>query len=150
VQWLAPLASEAPEFIVAALLCLQGSGRGAMAALISSKVNQWTLLVGMIPLAVCVAAGGAWALPLDGRQQEELLLTAAQSLFAIAMLAGRQLSVWGALALAGLFVGQMLIPGESQRIVLSRIYVALAVGLLCVRRDNAARLWRGMVAHVRL
>ena len=39
VQWVAPLASEAPEFILAALLALRGRAGAAMTLLISSKVN---------------------------------------------------------------------------------------------------------------
>jgi cation:H+ antiporter len=44
VQWLAPLASEAPEFIVAILFAVRGNGAAAIGTLISSKVNQCTLL----------------------------------------------------------------------------------------------------------
>jgi cation:H+ antiporter len=41
VQWLAPLASEAPEFIIAILFAARGKSTAAIAMLISSKVNQW-------------------------------------------------------------------------------------------------------------
>jgi cation:H+ antiporter len=78
VQWLAPLSSEAPELIIAVLFALRGKGTAAIAMLISSKVNQWTLLVGSLPLAY-LAGGGGTALVLDGRQPEEMLLTAASS-----------------------------------------------------------------------
>src|SRR5207248_9294055 len=44
VQWLAPLASEAPEFLVAALLGARGKTTAALALLLSAKLNQWTLL----------------------------------------------------------------------------------------------------------
>jgi cation:H+ antiporter len=46
VQWLAPLASEAPEFIIAIIFAARGKGAIAIATLISAKVNQWTLLIG--------------------------------------------------------------------------------------------------------
>jgi hypothetical protein len=45
-------------------------------------VNQWTLLVGALPIAYIVAGGALSGLPLDERQTEELLLTSAQSLLA--------------------------------------------------------------------
>ncbi|MDT5347495.1 MAG: cation:H+ antiporter, partial [Mycobacterium sp.] len=51
VQWLAPLASEAPEFIIATIFAARGKGTAAIAMLISAKVNQWTLLIGSLPLA---------------------------------------------------------------------------------------------------
>ena len=43
VQWLAPLASEAPEFVVVALFAWRGQGTPALGTLVSSKINQWTL-----------------------------------------------------------------------------------------------------------
>ena len=68
VQWVAPLASEAPEFIVAILFAVHGKGSDAIGTLISSKVNQWTLLVGSLPLAYLAGGGdGAAAGPAAGR-----------------------------------------------------------------------------------
>ncbi|MFN8558243.1 MAG: hypothetical protein U0531_13175 [Dehalococcoidia bacterium] len=65
-----------------------------MAALISSKVNQWTLLIGGLPIAYALSRGGFTALPLDARQVEEVFLTAAQSLFAIAVLLSLSITLW--------------------------------------------------------
>lgn len=79
VQWLAPLASEAPEFIIATIFASRGKGTTAIATLISSKVNQWTLLIGSLPLAHLLGGGG-FALHLDSRQVEEVLLTATQTM----------------------------------------------------------------------
>jgi cation:H+ antiporter len=75
VQWLAPLASEAPEFVVVALFAWRGQSTPALGTLVSSKINQWTLLVALLPLVYSVALGRVAALPLDARQQEEVLLT---------------------------------------------------------------------------
>ena len=73
--------------------------------MISDKINQWTLLVGMLPLAMSVGAGVASALPLDARQSEEFFLTAAQSLFGLALLLRLRLSVTSALALIPMTIG---------------------------------------------
>src|SRR5207237_202423 len=81
-----------------------GAGMGA---LISSKVNQWTLLIGGLPLAYALSRGGVHALPLDARQVEELLLTAAQSLFAVAVIASLSISIREALTLLVLFLVQL-------------------------------------------
>jgi cation:H+ antiporter len=80
VQWLAPLASESPEFLVAILFAWRGNAAAGMRAMVSSKVNQWTLLVGTLALVHSIATGRPAALPLDGRQAIELFLTSAQSL----------------------------------------------------------------------
>lgn len=107
IQWLAPLASEAPAVSVAVLFVLANRAGNALTAMISDKINQWTLLVGMLPLAMSVGAGAVSALPLDARQSEEFFLTAAQSLFGLALLLRLRLSVPSALALAGLFALQV-------------------------------------------
>ena len=65
VQWVAPLASESPEFVVAVLFALKLRGSVGIGALISSKVNQWTLLVGAIPIAYAISLGAPSGLPLD-------------------------------------------------------------------------------------
>jgi cation:H+ antiporter len=111
VQWLAPLASETPEFLVAALLAVRGKATAALGLLLAAKVNQWTLLVGSLPLAYSAGAGQLAALPLDQRQVGEVLLTAAQSLFGLAVLAGLSFSLREAALLATLFVGQLILGG---------------------------------------
>jgi cation:H+ antiporter len=107
IQWLAPLASEAPAVSVALLFVLANRAGNGLTAMISDKINQWTLLVGMLPLAMSVGAGVASALPLDARQSEEFFLTAAQSLFGLALLLRLRLSITSALALVGLFSVQV-------------------------------------------
>lgn len=107
IQWLAPLASEAPAVSVAVLFVLANRAGNALTAMISDKINQWTLLVGMLPLAMSIGAGAVSALPLDARQSEEFFLTAAQSLFGLALLLRLRLSVPSALALVGLFALQV-------------------------------------------
>jgi len=110
VQWLAPLASEAPEFIVAVIFALQGRANLGIRTMISSKVNQWTLLIGMLPLAFAISSGSFTPLPMDERQVAEVALTVAQSAFAVMLLARFRFSVWAALALAVLFATQLLLP----------------------------------------
>ncbi|WP_316414387.1 hypothetical protein [Mesoterricola silvestris] len=73
-QWVAPLATEGPEFFVADILALRGDQDTALRTLLSNKVNQWTLLVGSLPIAYR-AFGGHQSLPLDARQVEEFWLT---------------------------------------------------------------------------
>lgn len=126
VQWLAPLASEAPEFIVAILFAWRGKGAAALGLLISAKVNQWTLLIGSLPIAYGLG-GGPVALQLDGRQVEEFLLTATQTLLGIAVLLTLRFPRWAAWTLLGLFMVQFAIPGQTGRYILSGIYLALAI-----------------------
>ena len=111
VQWLAPLASEAPEFVVAIMFALRGRAGLALGSLLSAKLNQWTLLVGMIPGVFAISSGQlAFPLPLDHVQLHEILLTAAQSLLAIIMLATLKLTPGQAILLFVLFIGQLVSP----------------------------------------
>jgi cation:H+ antiporter len=127
VQWLAPLASEAPELLVATLFALRGHGAAGMSALLSSKVNQWTLLVGTLPLVYSGALGRLAPLPLVDRQVEELVLTAAQSLLGVAFLLNGRLGGWKALLLLVLFLVQLPFPQTHVRYGLSILYLVLAL-----------------------
>jgi cation:H+ antiporter len=137
VQWIAPLASEAPEFVVVALFAWRGAATAALGTLVSSKINQWTLLVAMLPLVYSVGIGAPTALPLDQRQEDEVLLTAAQSLFAVALLLDLRLSVSGAAALFALFLVQMVFP--DTRSALTVVYIVLAAIVVLMSRGKARR-----------
>jgi len=146
VQWLAPLASEAPEFVVAILFALRGKPNAGIGTLISSKVNQWTLLIGALPVAYSLSGGHLQPMMLDGRQIEEVFLTAAQSLLAVIVIADLRFSVFEATILAGLFFAQMVTTSSELRFFFAAGYVALAVFLLIARRDTM----RGFVDLVSL
>src|SRR6516162_2915031 len=133
VQWLAPLASEAPEFIIAVIFASRGKGAAAIATLISSKVNQWTLLVGSLPVAH-VLGGGGFSLVLDSRQIEEVLLTATQTLMGVAMILSLRFRRAAAWALLVLFVVQFTIVSTHGRLLLCGIYTAVTIAGLIVNR----------------
>ncbi|HEV7734046.1 MAG TPA: sodium:proton exchanger [Candidatus Binatia bacterium] len=133
VQWLAPLASEAPELLVAGLYAWRLNTVAGLGTLVSSKVNQWTLLVGTLPIVFAIASGTLGGLPVEPRQREELLLTAAQSVFAVAILVSLSISKWEALTLFGLFWAQFILGGMvpeewhgAERIGVSIVYLLLA------------------------
>lgn len=109
VQWIAPLASESPEFIVALLFVARMRAGTGLGALLSSKVNQWTLLVGAIPIAYMLSRGESTPFLLDERQRDELLLTSAQSFLAALFLSDLRLTVREALLLLFLFTVQLLL-----------------------------------------
>ena len=151
VQWLAPLASEAPEFLIAGILAFRGRAAVGLAALLSSKVNQWTLLVGGLPVAFSISGETLGGLPLDGRQTEEVLLTAAQSLFAVAILINLSLARREAGALLGLFLIQFLIPISEVRLAIAGIYLVLAAVLMVRERRDLRQLigWARMAIRDR-
>ena len=147
VQWLAPLASEAPEFVIVALFAWRAAGEAALGTVVSSKVNQWTLLVGMLPLIYAIALRAPMPLPLDPRQEAEILLTAAQSLFAIALLLDRRLSLVGAGLLFFLFGIQFIWPDVRNE--LSVVYIILAAVTVIISRAHIADTFRSLLSPSR-
>ncbi len=159
VQWLAPIASEAPEFTVAIMFALRGRAEMAFGSLLSSKLNQWTLLVGMIPLVYGVSSGSfSTPIPMGSFQMHEILLTAAQSLLAVLLIAGLRLGAGGALLLLSLFLGQLITPvlmeslkgvlpwhpnPEQVHLVFTGFYLAASACLLILRRRDVVKLTRG-------
>jgi cation:H+ antiporter len=149
VQWLAPLASEAPEFIIAGLFAWRLQSDTALGALVSSKVNQWTLLVGSLPIVFAIASRSFHGLPIEGTQRLELLLTAAQSLFAVALVVNLRMSIREAWWIFGLFMAQFIASAAAGRelhdevlVVTSAIYLVIAVWLLVQHRVAARQLVR--------
>src|SRR5436309_5684676 len=149
VQWLAPLASEAPELLVAGLFAWRLNTNAGLGTLVSAKVNQWTLLVGTLPIVFAITSSSVHGLPIDATQREELLLTGAQSAFALMILANLSISMREALALFGLFWAQFLIgalvPSSVhgiERIVMSVVYLVLAAGILVRDRRRMPSLLR--------
>lgn len=136
VQWLAPLASESPEFIVAILFALRAQAAASLTTLVASKVNQWTLLVGLLPIVYNLSAGHWGPMVMDDRQSEEILLTAAQSLFAVTVIANLRFSITEALIMFVLFVSQMFFTSVNARIAYALMYVLLAVGWFFIIRGN--------------
>jgi cation:H+ antiporter len=149
VQWAAPVASEAPELIVACLYAWRLRASHALGTLLSSKVNQWTLLVGTIPIVFAVSSASLHGLPLDEHQRYELLLTAAQSLFAVSLLVNLRLSLWGSTALLSLFAVQfaasIVLDDSANRVVmvaLSAIYLLTALALFAIQHREARTMTR--------
>ncbi|WP_407792026.1 sodium:proton exchanger (plasmid) [Streptomyces sp. L7] len=145
VQWLAPIASESPEVLVAITFALRNRANDGMTALLAAKLNQWTLLIACLPIAYYLGGGAAAGLPLDARQTEELVLTTAQTILGIAVLTNLRLTGGKALLLLVLFTAQFVLPDEHARYAMSVVYVLVAVVFLLVRhRDLPSLLQAGV------
>lgn len=148
VQWLAPLATEAPEFIVAALFALRGMGGAAIGTLIASKVNQWSLLVGSLPIAHVLGGGTTGGLPLDGRQVEEFVLTASQTVLGVAIIIALRFHRWSAIALVALFAVQFVVTDTTGRWVLSAVHLVAAAVVFWVHRREVVPTLRAPFRRV--
>ncbi|MFZ5624085.1 MAG: sodium:proton exchanger [Gemmatimonadota bacterium] len=140
IQWVAPFLSEFPEsltaFLWAATVVQAALGLGN---LMSSKLNQWTLLIAAIPLAYSVGVGHTAALPLAAQSVDEIFLTAAQALFGTVVLLTLRFRLRDALLLLGLFLVQFAIPVEGVHVAIGWVYIGLAaIYAVAYRREIRA------------
>ncbi|MEE8346800.1 MAG: sodium:calcium antiporter [Dehalococcoidia bacterium] len=142
VQWLAPLASESPEFLLAGLMAMRGRHEAAMTILIASKVGQWTLLIGSLPLAFSISGGTFSPLEFDARQAEEVYLTAAQSMFAVAIFVSLSMASWEAILLAVLFTAQLFFFDTRVRLGFGSFYLLLALIMFVRDVPTVPTFWR--------
>ncbi|MFI5041214.1 MAG: sodium:proton exchanger [Acidimicrobiales bacterium] len=147
IQWVAPLASEAPELIIASIYAWRLRAAVGLGALVSSKVNQWTLLVGSLPIAFALGSWSLQGLPLGPVQRQELLLTAAQSVFGVAVLGNLEVSTAEAIALFVMFATEfvlgVVLPSGARgavRIGFAVAYLAAAAVILSVKRRDTVAL----------
>jgi len=145
VQWVAPLASEAPEMIIAILFVLRSKPGAGLGILVSSEVNQWTLLVATVPAVYMIAHHAVVPMKLDVRQVEEVALTAALSVFAIAVVANLSLSRGEAAVLLATFLAQFGFESRTVRYGFAAFYIVAGIGIAASRPDNR----RGMIAAIR-
>jgi cation:H+ antiporter len=156
IQWVAPFLSEFPEFL-SAFRWARTVRHAPMALMnvVSSNINQWTVLAAMIPVVYSVSLGHLAAIPFDGMHRQEILLTVLQSVLGIVLLMNMRYSWWEALVLFLLWFVQFCVP--SLRVVVIDVYVVLiGLGIAQVvfgrRRFEAFAVfrerWRGRVFPV--
>ena len=104
VQWIAPLVSEFPEML-STLYWARRSERAPMALMnmVSSNINQWTLLTAMLPVVYSMSVGAVTPITFDTKQQMELWLTLGQAAIALVFLLNMELAWWEATVLGVLF-----------------------------------------------
>jgi cation:H+ antiporter len=134
VQWVAPFLSEFPE-MVSTVNWARRTTRAPMALmnLVSSNINQWTVLAAMIPLVFGYSHWrhyGTWSdFRFDDAQRLEIVLTLLQTGLGVLLLASME---FGAVAAAGLFVlwlAQFLVPEWRHQVAIA---YAVWMGLLVV------------------
>jgi cation:H+ antiporter len=158
IQWFAPVISELPEFLSTFYFARkQENAATAIMNITSSNINQWTLLMAMLPLVFSMSRGEASAIPLDPQQRSELLLTIGQSCAGMVFLLNMKFEWWEALLMFSLFVAQFVLPvffGEGVRVWVTYAFfgwTVIALSEIALRRRHPMALtsfletWR---AHV--
>jgi cation:H+ antiporter len=107
IQWVAPFVSEFPEML-STFYFARTVTRAPMALMnmVSSNINQWTLLAAMLPIVYSLSRGSASSILFDDQQKLELLMTIGQALVGMMFLVNMELSWWEAAVLFVLWVVQ--------------------------------------------
>jgi cation:H+ antiporter len=126
IQWVAPLVSEFPE--MASTVYFARTVEGAPMALmnmVSSNINQWTLLVAMLPIVYSLSLGTAAPIVFDSQQELELVMTLGQALLGMMFLVNMELAWWEAAALLVLFLVPFALPAAAKAVTV--LYFAWAL-----------------------
>jgi cation:H+ antiporter len=145
VQWVAPFLSEFPEKLSAFYWARKVSTANiALMNLVSSNINQWSILSAMIPVLLCISAGELRALPLDAMQRQEILLTILQSFLGFLLLQNMELRFHEALVLFVFWAVQFFVPSSRQLMIgVYLAWCAVELVLVFILRDRRAA-WRGL------
>ncbi|MCL5267253.1 MAG: hypothetical protein M1469_04005 [Bacteroidetes bacterium] len=162
VQWVAPFLSEFPEKVTA-FYWARTIRLAPMALLnmISSKVNQWTLLVSMIPIVYSFSMGRVSTIPLDIHHREEILLSMMMTFYGCSTLAKLKFTRENAIILFVLWLAQFLYPvnftfmpqlpfvGNNSRLITSALFGILTI-LEVARHRKEFHIVSGVRETVRL
>ncbi|HVG21029.1 MAG TPA: hypothetical protein VNI02_18410 [Blastocatellia bacterium] len=112
VQWVAPFLSEFPEKVSAFNWARRVTTAPiALMNMVSSNINQWTMLAAMLPIAYAMALGHWATIDFDHHQEIEILMTIGQSLLGVLLLANMRFSWWEAALLFLLWAVQFVLSG---------------------------------------
>jgi len=154
VQWVSPFLSEFPEKVTAFNWARKpGKAPMALMNMVSSNVNQWTVLVAMIPMVYCASLGRIEPIPFDGHQRMEILLTLAQGFLGFMLLINLVFTWYEAVGLFVLWLFQFMFP--DSHVFVTAVYFAWCgvevVRILLGRRPlTALRVLPELLRHGRL
>src|SRR3954451_4777738 len=140
IQSAVPVATEAPEFVIVAVLVANRRPAQGLALFLASSVSQWTLGMGALPIAF-FAGGGGPSMPLDAHQQLELGYTIALTLFAAAALVSLRPQRVDAALMTGLLAIQLMYPTAFIQVASTFIFLVFALNLFVDRRRAVRSLF---------
>jgi len=112
VQWVSPFLSEFPEKVTAfAWARKTGKADMALMNMVSSNINQWTVLAAMIPMVYALSLGHPQPIAFDAHQRAEILLTLGQGTIGFFLLVNLEFNWLEATGLFVLWFVQFVFPG---------------------------------------
>ena len=148
VQWVAPFLSEFPEkvtaFYWAAQIKLAPMG---LINFVSSKVNQWTLLIAMVPIVYSISRGSLSVIPLDMFHKEQIFLSMVMTFYGCSCLAKFRFTFMDAVIMFSLWFLQFVRP-ETANMTSFAFIVGTCANLFFYRKEvhlfkSFFRVYRG-------
>ena len=131
VQWVAPFLSEFPEKLSAFYWARKVSTANvALLNMVSSNINQWSILSAMIPIIFAFSAGHIGPIQFDTFQRHEIILTILQSFLGFLLLINMRLQLHEAIILFVFWFVQFVVPSWRE----AMIYVYLGWCLIEIVR----------------
>ena len=149
IQWVSPFLSEFPEKVTA-FNWARTVKKAPMALMnmVSSNINQWTVLVAMIPIVYSISTGKVSVIHFDSHQKVEIFLTIAQSALGMILLANMEFRWYEALGLFSLWFIQFVIPTLREEITwvyLFWLYVELILAFMGKRKLTVFKEFRELI-----
>lgn len=145
VQWVAPFLSEFPEKISAFYWARKVSTASvALMNMVSSNINQWSILSAMIPILFVISKGSISPLEFDEMQRHEILLTILQSFLGFLLLMNLRLSAYEAGIVFIFWLIQFCFPHSRETMIYVYLaWCALEILLMLFKREAPAA-WVGL------
>jgi cation:H+ antiporter len=151
IQWVAPFLSEFPEKTSAFAWARRVTRAPvALVNMVSSNINQWGILSGLLAVIYCWSHGSTEPLPFDAFQRHEILLTILQAFLGWLFLASMDLEAYEAAGLFLLWLIQFLMPSTRHAMLfVYGAWIALEIVFVAVGRKKLeafpafARVWKG-------
>ena len=150
IQWVAPFLSEFPEK-TSAFAWARRVTRAPVALMnmVSSNINQWGILSGLLAVIYCWSHGSTEPLPFDAFQRHEILLTIVQAFLGWLFLASMDFAAYEAVGLFLLWAVQFAVPPLRHPILyVYGAWILVEVSLILTGRKRLAafaafgRSWR--------
>jgi cation:H+ antiporter len=140
IQWVAPFVSEFPEK-TSAFAWARRVTRAPVALMnmVSSNINQWGILSGLLAVIYCWSHGSTEPLPFDAFQRQEILLTVLQAFLGWLFLASMDLEAYEAAGLFLLWLVQFLFPTlRHPMLYVYGVWIAVEIGMVAAGKKRLA------------
>ena len=145
VQWVAPFLSEFPEKLSAFYWARKVSTANvALMNMVSSNINQWSILSAMIPILFVISAGKMKPLVFTEFQRHEILLTILQSFLGFLLLLNLELKLHEAAILFVFWFVQFIVPSWREAMIYVYLGWCLIEIVLLISRRSAPAAWLGL------